>query len=104
MNVSNFSIVDNRDGTHRIECCFVVYRQKFGHHPDFLPQDEERGKREGFSTKFWFLVEDDLSADEAANKLADYQHKYDNLISDIENDDKRWNEFPFKNKPVTYSK
>ena len=42
MTASNFTIVDNKDGTHRIECLFVVYREKFGYHPDFLQVDEER--------------------------------------------------------------
>lgn len=102
--MSAFTIVSNGDNTFHIECLFVVYREKFGHHPDFLPQGETRGKREGFSTKFWFLVEDDLSADETVTKLTDYQNKYDKLITEIENDDNRWNEFPFKDKPLVYSK
>ena len=102
--MSNFAMIDNGDGTYRIECFFVVYREKFGHHPDFLPQNEERGKHEGFSTKFWFLIEDDLSENNASVKLTDYRRKYDDLISEIENDDTRWDEFPFRNKPLIYSK
>ena len=102
--MSAFTLVSNGDNTFRIECLFVVYREKFGHHPSFLPQDEIRGAREGFSTKFWFLVEDDLDASETVKKLADYQNKYDKLITEIENDDTRWEEFPFKTNPVVYSK
>ena len=102
--MSAFTIVSNNDNSFHIECLFVVYREKFGHHPDFLPQDEARGKREGFSTKFWFLVEDDLTSNEAVSRLNYYQTKYDKLIEDIENDDTRWNEFPFKDKTITYSK
>lgn len=104
MTASNFTIVDNKDGTHRIECLFVVYRAKFGHHPDFLQVDEERGEREGFTTKYWFLVEDDLSAEDAVKKLTEYQNKYDKLITELEDDDKRWNEFPFKDNAIVYSK
>ena len=102
--MSAFTIVSNNDSTFHIECLFTVYREKFGHHPDFLPQDEERGKHEGFSTKFWFLIEDDLTADNVVKRLNNYQEKYDKLIVEIENDDTRWNEFPFKDKPIVYSK
>ena len=102
--MSSFEYFKNNDGTFHIECLFVVYRELFGHHPDFLPQDEERGKREGFSTKFWYLVEDDLTKEEARLHLKDYRKKYDRLITAIEHDDKRWNEFPFKDKDVVYSK
>ena len=49
--MSAFTIVSNNDDSFHIECLFIVYREKFGHHPDFLPQDEERGKREGFFNK-----------------------------------------------------
>lgn len=102
--MSAFTIVSNNDGTFHIECLFVVYREKFGHHPDFLPQNEERGKREGFSTKFWFLVEDNLTSENVVTHLNNYQTKYDKLIMELENDDTRWNEFPFKNNCIVYSK
>lgn len=104
MNDSPFSIVKNDNGTYHIECLFIVYREKFGHHPDFLPQDEERGKREGFNTKFWFLVMDYLSAAEAQRRLTNYENLYSALIHEIENDDTRWDEFPFKNKQIVYCK
>ena len=102
--MDTFSIIDNNDGTYHIECLFIVYRNKFGHHPDFLPQDEERGKREGFSTKFWFLIADNLSKEQAEKRLVNYKYLYTKLITEIEDDDKRWNDFPFKDKPVIYSK
>ena len=102
--MTSFYIYDNNDGTFRIECKFIVYRAKFGHHPDFLPQDEIRGRREGFATKFWFLVEDNLTESEASSHLKKYQEQYDKLIEEIEDNDKRWNEFPFKDKPKVYSK
>ncbi len=102
--INNFFMADNGDGTYRIECLFVVYRELFGHHPSFLPQDEERGKREGFSTKFWFLVEDDIEPDKINNRLEFYKNTYSKQIFDIEKDDKKWESFPFKDKPVIYSK
>lgn len=101
---SNFTIYKNPEGTYHIECQFVVYREKFGHHPDWLPQNEEDGKRFGFSTKFWFLIEDNISFDDIEKRYLHYTETYDSLISEIENDDTRWNEFPFKDKPVVYSK
>ena len=99
-----FNIVDNVDKTYRIECLFIVQRARFGHHPEFIEVDETRGNKEGFSTKYWFLVEDDLTKTEAEKLKKEYEAKYNKLIEDIENDDARWNEFPFKDKPITYSK
>ena len=101
---SRFSIIENPEGTYRIECMFIVYRQKFGHHPDFLPQDEEKGAREGFNTKFWFLVDDDLTKNNAEKTVEEYQQKYDVEIRKIENDDTLWDTFPFKNNIVIYAK
>ena len=99
----NFQVVKNPEGTYHIECEFTVYREKFGHHPSFLPQDEVRGRREGFSTRFWFLVEDDIAPENVKARLNYYYKKYPN-ISEIENDDKKWESFPFKKNCVLYSK
>ena len=100
----HFALIDNQNGYFSIECLFVVQRAKFGHHPDFLPQNEEKGRRDGFSTKFWVLVDDNLEQVDAENKISEYIDKYEKLISEIEDDDSRWNEFPFKDKPVVFSK
>jgi hypothetical protein len=99
-----FTIVSNGDGTFRIEMMFTVYREKFGHHPSWLPCDEEKGKREGYPTTYWFLIEDDLTGADTGDHLIAYQKQYSKLISEIENDDTRWDEFPFKDRPITYSK
>jgi hypothetical protein len=101
--MSSFCVIKNPEGTYRIECQFVVYREKFGRHPKFL-KGCEGNARDGFNTKFWFLVEDDLDKEEAKRKLVEYQTKYDELIISIENDDTRWEEFPFKDNVITYSK
>lgn len=99
-----FFSVNNNDGTYHIECLFVVYRERFGHHPSFLPQDEERGKREGFSTKFWFLIKDDLTSAEAETELEILNRIWSHKIHAIENDDTLWDKFPFKNNTIVYSK
>ena len=92
------------NGFGYIECVFFVYRARFGHHPDFLPQDEERGMRDGFSTQFHFLVEDYIPEDKVYVKLKKYREKYDAIVKDIEDDDKKWNEFPFKDNILLWSK
>lgn len=102
--MSHFSIHENPEGTYRIECLFVVYRERFGHHPRFIHVDEEKGRREGFNTQYYYLVEDDINKNEAKNKLKEYQEKYDDFLYDIENDDRLWKRFPFKNNTIIYCK
>ena len=94
-----------------VQCEFTVYRGLFGHHPKWLIENnnqyshnETQGIREGFSTRFWFLIEDGLTEAECDKKVAEYSRQYDHLIDAIENDDKLWNDFPFKNAPVIYHK
>lgn len=55
--MSHFFIVDNPEGTKRIECMFVVYKEKF-----------------------------------------------DTLLYEIEEDDNRWKDFPFKDNVLSYWK
>lgn len=109
--MSSFSAVNNNDGTFRIECLFIVYFEKFKHHPDWLVGDNAidgyhkptpRDLREGVSTKFWILVEDNILPDAINARLASYRNKYDKLIPKLENDDSRWNEFPFQNPKLHY--
>ena len=103
--MSAFSVHKNEgEDTYHIECLFVVYRAKFGHHPSFCPQNEEDGARDGYNTKYWFLVYDGLSKELAETRLADYQFLYEKLIHEIEDNDELWDEFPFKNCPVVYYK
>lgn len=106
--MSSFSAVDNMDGTFRIECEFTVYFEKFKHHPDWLSyKPDARTMKEGVSTRFWILVEDNILPDKINARLTFYRNEYDNLIPELENDDTRWNEFPFqdtKKNYVTYHK
>ncbi len=90
--------------TYHIVCQFTVYRERFGHHPSFLPQDEAKGMQIGFATEFGFLVEDDLTKEQALDQLAAYQEQYDTLITELENDDTRWDEFPFQQCPLLWSR
>lgn len=102
--MSHFHITQTNNGKYAIECLFVVYRAKFGHHPTFLPQDEVRGKIEGFNTKFYYEVEIDLSEDMANERLKYYREKYDDMITKIEDDDKLWAKFPFRTLTPVYYK
>lgn len=101
--ISSFFVIVNPEGTKRIECRFIVYREKFGHHPSFL-KDYEGNAREGFNTKFFFVVVDDLSDEEAETKLLEFEEKYNDIVTNIENDDTKWDEFPFKDCPISYYK
>lgn len=105
IKMTHFLITNEcNEETFRIECCFTVYREKFGHHPDFLPQDEEHGKREGFNTKFFYLIEENLTKEQADEKLKQYQNKYDEKLTQIEDDHTIWENFPFKSKELVYCK
>lgn len=101
---TSFLKVDNGDRTYRIEVRFIVYRALFGHHPTWLPQDEERGAREGFSTKFWLMVQDNINPVFADMALLYYRCKYDSVVTKTENNDQLWEEFPFKDCDIIYSK
>ena len=98
-------IPQNPEGTYHIECRFFVYRHKFGHYPSFLRQyGTADAIKYGYTTKFFYLIEDDLDEETANRKIEEYNQKYGALITEIENDDTRWDEFPFKNNDIVYSK
>lgn len=101
---THFQYYEDIDGVCYIETVFFVYRERFGHHPSWLPLDEERGKREGFPTQFHFLLDDNLTREEAIAKVKEYRKQYDTIITDIENDDRKWDEYPWQNRPITFSK
>lgn len=101
---THFRYCEDYDGVCYIETAFFVYRERFGHHPSWLPQDEERGKREGFPTQFYFLLDDNLTREKAISKVKEYRRQYDALITEIENDDRKWDEYPWQNRPITFSK
>ena len=101
---SHFQYCEDDNGVCYIETVFVVYRERFGHHPSWLSQDEERDKRDGYSTQFHFLLEDNLTKEDAISKLKEYRKQYDTLITDIENDDRKWDEYPWQDRPIIFSK
>ena len=102
---TNFGVVDNMDGTFRIECRFMVYYSIFKRYPTWMNiHPTAKDLHEGVSTKFWFLVEDDLAKEDADRKVKEYHEKYDVLINTNENNPSRWDEFPFQDKPIVYSK
>lgn len=101
--VSHFQLIENPEGTFRIECQFIVYREKFKRHPSWISPVGDA--RTGFNTKYYFLVEDDIISNiEVDAKLHLYREKYDKLIYEIEDDDSKWDEFPFKDRPIVYYK
>ena len=71
---------------------------------DIIHVDGEDGRRDGFSTKFYYLVDDDMDRESAETKLKVYQTKYDDRITEIEEDDTLWDSFPFKENVIVYSK
>ena len=91
-------------GTSHIEVCFVVYRHKFGHHPTFLPQDEEKGRRDGFNTQFYYIAEENIPDEKAEEKLEYYKNRYDSELEEIEEDDTKWEQFPFKGNELVWYK
>ena len=101
--MTNFQLVDNEDGTFRIECRFIVYRELFKKHPSWTyPTGDEKT---GFYTKYYFLVEDDIMGNIPADaKIHFYRQEFDKLITEIENNPARWDEFPFKDRPIVYYK
>lgn len=90
--------------TYRIECRIVIYRQKFGKHPDFLKEYEGNKHGEGYNTKFFLLIEDDISDENTAKAKVDkYNKDYADLISKCENSGE-WGAFPFKSSVIVYYK
>ena len=97
-----FTIVSNHDGTFRIEVKFEII-EKFRHHrPSWW--DKSIGETNQRPILCWFCVEDRLTGSAVGEKLLNYQSKYSKLINEIENDDTRWDEFPFKSSMLTYIK
>ena len=65
----------------------TIYRQKFGCYPDFLQDFETpRAAREGYDTKFWFIVPDcvNLLREDAEHKCNMYEKRYGTLIRNCE--------------------
>ena len=90
--------------TYLIECRIVIYRALFGKHPDFLKDYEGNKKGEGYNTKFFFLIEDDIPDENTAiTKVHAYNEKYAKLITECENTGV-WDNFPFKSNTITYYK
>ena len=100
--MDSFFIMDNNDGTYRIECKLIVYRNLHGKHPDFLKP--EGNAKLGFNTKYFLLIEDNIAdksnAISKANKL---NADYNKIITECENSGD-WTKFPFKNSPIIYYK
>lgn len=102
MSILPFRHLRNIDGTYRIECLLIVYRQKLGKHPDFLKPVGDNIT--GYYTKYFLSIEDNiLSEEQAVRKANDYNKKYDSLIEKCE-DTGDWSDFPFKDCEIIYYK
>lgn len=102
-NISKaFYPVDNNDGTYRIECRCIIYRAMLGKHPDWAkPQDDAK---DGFNTKYYLLIEDDIVSLAAAQKQANnLNHKYSDILTKCE-DTGNWTSFPFTDRPIIFYK
>lgn len=100
--MDNFYARNNGDGTFGVECRVIVYRALLGKHPDFLKP--EGNEKEGFNTKYYLLVADDIATLEEANQLAkEYNKKYSAIQNKCEKTG-NWDEFPFKDALIVYYK
>jgi hypothetical protein len=102
-NISKaFYPVDNNDGTYRIECRCIIYRAMLGKHPDWAkPQGDAK---DGFNTKYYLLIEDDIASLATAQKRADdLNHKYSDILTKCE-DTGDWTTFPFTDRPIIFYK
>lgn len=71
-----FYPADNNDGTYRIECRCIIYRAMLGKHPNWAkPQGNAK---DGFYTKYYLLIEDNITS------LATAQKKVDDLNKKIQ--------------------
>ena len=99
--MNSFYPLDNGDGTWRVECRCIIYRELHGVHPDWAKP--VGNAKEGYNTKYFLLVEDDLSELSANEKAAEYNEMYGNLLTACENSG-NWDDFPFTNRPIVYYK
>ena len=97
-----FYPVDNNDGTYRIECRCIIYRAMLSKHPDWAkPQGDAK---DGFNTKYYLLIEDDIASLATAQKQADdLNHKYSGILNKCE-DTGDWTTFPFTDRPIIFCK
>ncbi len=102
---SCFTVIKNYESqeTYRVECRIVIYREKLKRHPEFL--EPYQGDRvNGFNTKFWLLIEDNIPDKDKAYRLCTRLNElYAAVIRKAENTG-NWAQFPFKNCTVTYYK
>lgn len=95
----HFFMILNPEGTYHIEVQFTVYFDLFHHFPEWLGfQPTAKEQKNGYPTRFFMLVENDLPATLALKKWKEYGERYDAFIEELEQDDARWNEFPFQGK------
>lgn len=95
--------VNHDDKSYWIECRIVIYRHKFGKHPDFLKKYEGNA-RDGYNTKFFLLIEDNFKTEnDAKAKAMIYSNKYDEIITKAENTGD-WSAFPFRTNEIVYYK
>lgn len=100
--MDTFYVMNNSDGTYRIECKCIIYRALHGKHPDWAkPTGNER---DGFNTKYFLLIDDYIKSEEEAKQAAEYlNNEYKELITRCE-DTGNWEEFPFKENEIIYWK
>lgn len=102
---NKFFVYENPEKTYHIECFIVIYRHRLRKYPDFLSDfDSPKSIRDGFTTKFYLLVKDDIETKEMADKLCkEYNEQYSKMIDECE-DTGNWDKFPFKKCPLVYYK
>lgn len=89
-----------------ITVLIIIYRAEFGCYPEFLKSfDTPRAAKEGYDTKFWFLVPEaeNLTLSQARDLLDKYNNDYYDLIRNCENTS-NWDDYPFKNAELIYHK
>lgn len=102
-NNTHFFVMENQnENTYHIECRLIVYRAKLGKHPDFLKPTGN--SVDGFNTKYFLLIEDDIASKTDADKRCDeLERDYGEIIINAE-DTGNWDKFPFKDKLIVYYK
>lgn len=99
----HFFVTENSgEGTYHIECRLVVYRAMLGKHPDFLHPTGD--PVDGFYTKYYLLIEDNISSEITADEHCDkLEHDYGTIIENAEQTG-NWDKFPFKDSAIVYYK
>lgn len=99
----HFYVIKNQnEDTYRIECRLVVYRAKLKQHPDFLHPTGDA--KDGFYTKYYLLIKDDISSEQAADDSCDKLETDYRTIIETAEDTGDWSRFPFKNCQIVYYK